>query len=191
MTDAPTNQTPNCLVRAVSRALAAVPSLEAVTLAPAQKKISIATLGQTDDAKLAAQLNAAVERAQNDFPCGLLAGKENCASCAAPLADAAQQKISITRVADTTTIARVTCPTAPRFWRWRDLPLPRLVPRLVEMPDDHDQGHHHHHEGEWKFQIAAALVCGAFGLLGGFVLTGQLALAAFALAYLAGAWFTA
>ena len=193
MSDAPANQNPNCLVRAVSRAFAAVPTLEAVTLAPAQKKISVATLGQTDDAKLAAQLNAAVERAQADFPCGLLAGKEDCASCAAPLAPDAHQKISITRQAEATTIARVTCPTAPKFWRWRDLPLPRLVPRLVEMPDDgHGHGHeHNHHADEWKWQISAALVCGALGLLGSFVLHGQLALAAFALAYLAGAWFTA
>ena len=37
--------------------------------------------------------------------------------------------------ARSTTIARVTCPTAPKFWRWRDLPFPRIEPRTMEIPD--------------------------------------------------------
>ena len=56
----------------------------------------------------------------------------------------------------------MTCPTAPTFWRWRDIPLPRVVPRDVEFLE---------HAGEvyeWKLQLAAAILCGLFGIAGSF-----------------------
>src|ERR1019366_5559334 len=86
-----------------------------------------------------------------------------------------------------TTIARVTCPTAPKFWRWRDLPFPHIEPRTIEIPDDE----HDHPADEWKWQLAAAIVCGVFGLLGAFVLPGQFRIAAFVVAYIAGGFFPA
>ena len=175
------SENPRCLARSVAIAFATEPTLEAVTINAAREKISVATIGRADETKLAAQITATVEQSQADFPCGLLAGKEDCTRCAAPLAANERAKISVTRTGDATTIARVTCPTAPKFWRWRDLPWPRLVPREIEIGD---------HGDEWKAQLAAAGTCGVLGLLGGFVLTGHFSTAAFALAYLAGAWFT-
>jgi hypothetical protein len=50
---------------------------------------------------------------------------------------------------EATTIARVTCPTAPKFWRWRDIPFPKIAPREMEFHDDD------HHADEWKWQIVA------------------------------------
>ncbi len=177
------SENPLCLARSVAHAFADEPTLEAVTINAAREKISVATIGRADEIKLAAQITATVNQAQADFPCGLLAGKEDCAVCAAPLAASEREKISVTRTDDATTIARITCPTAPKFWRWRDLPWPRLVAREIEI-------HDHDHGDEWKAQLAAAAACGVFGLLGGFALTGNFSVAAFVLAYLAGSWFT-
>jgi Cd2+/Zn2+-exporting ATPase len=103
------------------------------------------------------------------------------------LSAAEQKRITIQRDGDVTTIARVTCPTAPKFWRWRDIPFPKVVPRQIELPEDD------HGIDEWKPQLAAAILCGVFGLsgylLGKFDLP-TLSVASFIAAYITGAWFT-
>jgi Cd2+/Zn2+-exporting ATPase len=103
------------------------------------------------------------------------------------LSAAEQKRITIQRDGDVTTIARVTCPTAPKFWRWRDIPFPKVVPRQIELPEDE------HGIDEWKPQLAAAILCGVFGLsgylLGKFDLP-ALSVASFIAAYITGAWFT-
>lgn len=180
-----TAESPACLVRSISSAFTAEQTLEAVTIQKSMEKVSVATIGRTDETKLAGQVTATIQKAQTEFPCRLLEGIEDCSTCSAPLSATERQTVSVQCAGEATTISRVTCPTAPRFWRWRDLPWPRIVPRVVEIPD-----HEHDHTDEWKWQLAAAILCGALGLLGGFVLTGHLSTAAFAFAYLAGAWFT-
>src|SRR6266446_3719407 len=95
-----------------------------------------------------------------------------------------RQKITIQHDAGSTTIARITCPTAPKFWRWRDIPLPRVVQRDVEFLEHADE------INEWKAQLVAAILCGVFGL-GAYIFRAQpLSMAGFVLAYLAGSWFT-
>ncbi len=64
--------------------------------------------------------------------------------------------------------------------------LPRMTTREVET-HDHDHGH----EGEWKVQLIASGFCLLFTLLGWFAPHPGIALTAFLLAYLSGAWFTA
>src|SRR3989475_386458 len=93
-------------------------------------------------------------------------------------------RLTIRQEGDTTTIARVTCVTAPTFWRWHDLPWPRLVPREVVLPDEAD------HEHEWKEQLLAACLCGVLGLSAYFLGQGWSSLALYLLADLAGSWFT-
>ncbi len=96
-----------------------------------------------------------------------------------------EHKVTVHHENEATTIARVTCPTAPSLWRWRDIPLPRVVPRKVELPEDE------HGLNEWKYQLAAAIVCGVSALLARFVLENQaFSLGAYLLAYGAGSWFT-
>ena len=181
---------PACLARSVAAALAADPALEAVTINRAADRISVATLGRTDEAALAARITQTVESAQAAFPCGLLEGREDCQACAAPLSAAEHQALTIKRDAASTTIARVTCPTAPRFWRWRDIPFPRFIQRDVELHDADA------HLGEWKWQLLCALLCAAFGLAAHFTPTvgghpAPLGYFFYALAYLAGGWFAA
>jgi len=176
-----------CLARSVVKTLADEPALEAVTIDRGRHTISVATLGRTDVGRLTDRISRQFEAVQNasDQACGLLSGTGDCWKCETPLSAEEQGKILIHHEGDSTTIARVTCPTAPKFWRWRDIPLPKVVPREVEVPEDDA------HINEWKPQLAAAVLCGALGLAGAFLLKGPWSLAAFVGSYLAGGFYQA
>jgi Cd2+/Zn2+-exporting ATPase len=177
-----------CLARSVVDTLAEEPALEAVTIDTAQQKISVATLGRADVEKLTAKISAKISSAQNSAAsktCSLLDGKSDCTTCHQPLSETEQKQITIRRDGNATTIARVTCPTAPKFWRWRDIPFPKIAPREMEIPDDD------HHIDEWKGQLVLAIACGVFGLLAAFVVPAEFKVFAYGAAYLAGAFFAA
>lgn len=181
-------ETEGCVARSVADTLAEEPSLEAVTIDPSHRKISVATLGRTDVDKLAARLTSKLNSAQTaadpHHACTLLSGKPDCAVCNSPLSESERKRIIIQQDGDATTIARVTCPTAPKFWRWREIPFPKIVPREVELDEDG------HHANEWKWQLAAAALCGIFGLAG-FFSPAPAKLWLFIAAYLAGGFFPA
>ena len=196
MAKSPANETArqpseHCLARSMLNTLAEEPTLEAVTIDRAHQKVSVATLGRTDVEKLTARITRELESAQADAGkghCCLLGGKTNCDACEIPLSETERKKITIRTEGDATTIARVTCPTAPKFWRWRDLPFPKIVQRDVEFMEHADE---HDHADEWKWQLALAIACGVCGLLAAFVVPSAWRLPVFALSYLAGAWFPA
>jgi Zn2+/Cd2+-exporting ATPase len=177
-----------CLARSVVDALSVEPSLEAVTINRGQQTISLATLGKTDEPRLAQTVSGRIQRAYEEGlgeHCQLLSGLGECRTCRAPLSDQERERITIRHEGETTTIARVTCPTAPKFWRWRDVPWPKVVQRDVEFLEHADQ------IDEWKPQLAAALLCGALGLLGHLFRDRPWSILGYLLAYLAGGWFTA
>src|SRR5271154_791256 len=181
----PLREADSCLARSVVDTLAEEPSLEAVTIDRAHRKISLATLGKTDVEKLTQRITTkfqAVQSADANRACSLLAGEKDCAVCALPLSEAERKKITIHNEGDATTIARVTCPTAPKFWRWRDMPFPKVVPREIEIHDDDA------HINEWKPQLAAAILCGIFGL-SGFFSPAPFKMVFFVTAYLAGSFY--
>ena len=148
---------PACLARSVAAMLAREPALEAITVHRTDPAIAIATLGNKEVEGLADRVTAAVAAGRQTsarHQCQLLAPTGNCSGCDIPLTPAEQQAVTIQRVEDRSTIARVTCPTAPRFWLWRNLPLPKIIPREVEIPEaDADLD-------EWKPQMIAAGICG-------------------------------
>ena len=177
----------HCLVQSVAAALAAEPALEAVTINPARHEISIATIGKASDPQLAERITATVRELREDpagAHCGLLTGGSDCFTCDRPLPPGMLNAITINRQNDATTIARVTCPTAPRFWRWRSIPWPKLVPREVEVPEDEE------HLDEWKPQLLAAGLCAGFGIAAALT-RGPVSSGLFLASYLAGAWFPA
>jgi Cd2+/Zn2+-exporting ATPase len=181
-----------CLARSVMDTLAEEPALEAVTIDRAQQKISVATLGRTDVARLTERITTKFQEAQaadSGHVCSLLSGRGDCLSCHLPLSEAEQNKITIRDDGPTTTIARMTCPTAPKFWRWRDIPFPKVVQRDVEFLESAE--HIDEHIDEWKMQLAAALLCGVLGLAARFLLTGHGSVAAYVFAYLAGGFYPA
>ncbi len=177
-----------CLARSVADAFAEDPTLEAVTVDRARHTISVATLGQTDVPRLTERIRATIRQAQasDDEPCcTLLEGETTCQTCGQPLSDFERRKISIRREAEATTIARVTCPTAPKFWRWRAIPWPKVVQRDVEFLEHAEEG------VAWKAEFVAAALCGVLGLGAWFFHDHPLSVAGYVLAYLAGGWFTA
>src|SRR5438874_8431851 len=176
-----------CLTRTVADAMKAEPTLEAVKINRAQRSISVATLGRPKTPDLEGYLTAQIrqiEQAGAGQRCALLDGAADCLTCPAPQPPAERGRLSIRQEGDTTTIARVTCVTAPKFWRWREIPWPRLVPREVLLPEDAE------HEHEWKLQLLAATLCGLFGLTAYFVEESPVGKALYVLAYVAGSWFT-
>src|SRR5215471_2796006 len=151
----------SCLTRSVLKVLAEDPGLEAVTIDRDKQTISVATLGQADVPKLTERITATLQhaaQADTEHQCSLLANAGDCLTCVRPLSETERQRVTIRHDASTTTIARVTCPTAPTFWRWRDIPWPKVVQRDVEFLEHADE------IDEWKAQLAAAILCGMFGL---------------------------
>jgi Zn2+/Cd2+-exporting ATPase len=180
-----------CLVHTVAEVMKCEPALEAVKFDRARRAISVATLGRTDEGELERRLTSQIEQSQQpgaEAACCLVEGNGDCTACDLPPDQAVGRRINVHHEPDVTTITRVTCPTAPRFWRWRNLPWPKVVPRTVELPEEAD------HDKEWKQQMVAAVLCGLFALagwqVGRFHGEGLAAASLFVVAYLAGAWFT-
>ena len=179
---------PHCLVQTVAEAFTEEPALEAVKFNRAQHSISVATLGRTDSAeieKVITERIGQIEQDETGARCKLLDGAPDCSTCSIATPADVGRSLTVQHDADATTIARVTCPTAPKFWRWRDLPWPKIVPRAVTLPDEDDE-----HEHEWKLQLVAAILCGAFGLFAWLSGEARFALPLYILAYVSGAWFT-
>lgn len=185
---------PSCLARSVVDVLNEEPSLEAVTINRAERKISLATLGKTHKPRLTETVTGRIQDVYQKGGaehCLLLEGKGSCDVCGTPLSDTERKAITIQHQGNVTTIARVTCPTAPKFWRWQDLPWPKVVPRDVEFLEEPE--HIDEHINEWKPQLVLAILCGVFGLTGYFLHRANLpaySLASFILAYISGGWFT-
>src|SRR5688572_28301787 len=110
------NQPSNaCFARVVADALAEEPTLEAVTIDRTHQKISVATLGRSDAEKLSARITTQFEQVSGGSSCLLLSGSGDCLNCETPLTQQERKNITIQHTSRATTIARVTCPTAPRF----------------------------------------------------------------------------
>ncbi|HKI68148.1 MAG TPA: cation-transporting P-type ATPase, partial [Verrucomicrobiae bacterium] len=188
MSAAPTSETKqkpetaNCLTRSVVDVLSKEPALEAVTFNRTRHVISVATLGPADVPRLTQQLTERLQQAQatgtDTTRCRLLEGESDCSTCDMPLSPAEWQKVTVRSDGDATTIARVTCPTAPKFWRWREIPFPKVVQRDVEFLE------HAEEVDEWKPQLAAALLCAVFGLTGYFLREQPYGIVAYLAAYL-------
>ncbi len=178
-----------CLARSVVDALANETGLEAVTLDPSHEKISVATLGRMPHAgveSLTQRVTEKIHGAYDNRACGLLEGSANCDVCETPLSANERRNVVIRRQGGNTTISRATCPTAPAFWRWRDMPLPRVVPRDVDFLESAE--HVEEHIDEWKAQMAAAILCGIFALAGALALH-PYKIALYAAAYVAGSFY--
>jgi len=177
-----------CVARSVVDVFDREPALEAVTFDRSRKVISVATLGRVDEAHLTARLSRQLEKgceADAAAGCDLLAGVGDCWSCGRPLLETDRRRVTIRHDGDCVTISRITCPTAPRFWRWRDIPWPRVVQRDVEFLE------HAHEEDEWKPQLALAGLCGVLALAARLLEAGPWTLPLYLLAYAAGSWFAA
>lgn len=178
----------NCLARAVADVMIEEPNLEAVTIPGDSDEVQIATLGNRPITDLEGRVKRAISnglQSGQSSGCRLLDGMNNCQSCPQPLDAERRARLTITRSVDGATFSRLTCPTAPTFWKWHRLRLPKFVQRELEIPTGPAE------LDEWKAQLAAAAICGVLGIVAHFWPAGSTRLAIYCLAYLAGAWFAA
>lgn len=170
-----------CVIREVSKILGEEPQLEAVALSAPEKKLSIATLGEDRDERLAGRVSQAV--GEGIGHCGELAADGRCVACGGkPSGQVEGPRVVVKSVLGNTLIEKQTCPTAISFWKWVSLKWPQYAPR-EHKPFDGD-------DAEWKTMARLAAGCLAFGLLGfaaDFFLP-QAALVFYAAAYLCGGW---
>jgi Cd2+/Zn2+-exporting ATPase len=177
-------ETDECLVKAAVLELAKHPSVEAISIKAGEETLSIATLGPSNDLDGAEIKQALSQVRGDDKGCGLLESDGACERCEHVLEPVRQRGFTVTQGHGAVTVARVRCPTAPAFWRWRDFPLPRIVPREISLPEDESA------LSAWRAQALAAALCGAFGIAG-YLAAPHWEIALYLVAYLAGAWFAA
>ncbi|MFH1497148.1 MAG: cation-translocating P-type ATPase [Verrucomicrobiota bacterium] len=146
------------------------PDIEAVRLDPAARKVSIATLGTVDLAKLEKRLAETLAAIEDEV------GE----SAKAPPGYTLRKDGAVTEFGEET------CETAPKLWQWNEF----AWPGAREHADEHD---HEHGEGEWKTLAVLAGICGGFGVAG-FAVSRLgvgpewLPKALYAVALIAGAW---
>jgi Cd2+/Zn2+-exporting ATPase len=176
-----------CLVRAAATELAKNPSVEAISIKAVEGKISVATIGRVSDTGVAERIQESLAKvgARSAQQCRLLQAEAGCAQCEHPIEPIRQLGFTVTDSGGAVTVARVRCPTAPKFWRWRDFPLPRIAPRQINIPEEESD------LNEWKAQAAAAGLCALFGLAGWFTPRAPWSVPLFVAAYIAGGWFAA
>ena len=115
--------------------------VEAVRFNDSKRSLSMATLQEVDEALLAEKLRAAIrlaEKRQKERP--------------APFqVERSPSGIILKSEGDSAELAKPTCPTAPRFWRWREF----------AWPEDERRGWF---AEEWKLLATLSGVCAATGL---------------------------
>src|SRR5438309_566094 len=117
------------------------PGVEAVRIDAATRKVTVATLGQVDLVQLEVRLAETLAAVESQL------GK----SSAAPAGYSLRQEGSLTELSE------LSCATAPKFWKWREVDWPE------ESTSEASE------ESEWRELSALAAACGVFGLSAFFV----------------------
>lgn len=133
------NTPDNTWIAAIESFLLDEPSVEAIRLNPGSKKVEMATLGRVDgellQAKLAEVLRSIDAKWLKEVP-------------------AHTAMFDVRQTGGVMQIGKPSCPTAPKFWKWREFEWPE--------PDEIEQAR----ENEWRMLALQAAVCGAGLVLG-------------------------
>ena len=119
--------------------------VEAIRLHPEQRTVQVATLGEVDAPLLQARLNEVLRA----LDAKLLASKPSGHPDLGP--------VTLSREADGVSLQMPSCPTAPRFWKWREFEWPE--PEEIEARS----------REEWRAMAVQAAICGV-ALLTGYLL---------------------
>ncbi len=122
------------------------PGLEAVKLDREARTVSVATLGEIDEAQLRVHLREVLAEVDAD---------------GAPSIDQTVNLPGGVRVehrGTSTELRSPTCDTSPRFWKWREFAWPEPSTEA----EDGDQ--HDHEEHDWRFLAGLAATCGVLGI---------------------------
>jgi Zn2+/Cd2+-exporting ATPase len=177
-----------CPIRVAAAELAQAASLEAVSIDRVAGRVSVATFGRAAAPAVGERIALSIGNARSiegEEGCQLLQSDSSCGGCpVSPLANG-QEGFVVKQEGCSTTVARFTCPTAPRFWRWRDFPLPMVAPRRIQIPEEEAE------LNEWRFRAVAAAVCAGFGLAAFCLSDVSWSIGLYSVAYLAGGCFAA
>lgn len=178
----------NCVLRQVAEAMERVPVLEAVRFSRAAGTISFATLGREVGQQWQEPLAEELSRTSagtDPGACGLVVQGQACANCSLDAGHRLRAGLRVSAQDGEVTVARERCPTAPSFWRWRPIPWPVLTSRRVVLPEETQGGE------DWRWPLAAAVVCGLLTLTAAVVDEPVLRQILFVAAYVSGGWFAA
>jgi len=114
--------------------LASQTAVEAIRLKAGDRRVEVATLGPVDMVALQEQLN------------GVLRSLDESLLISAPLGHA--EGLQLTRKEGEVVMQKPTCPTAPRFWKWREFEWPEA--EEIERQSDE----------EWRALALQAAICG-------------------------------
>lgn len=136
-------------VMALAAFLREEPGVEAVRVELERGAISVATLGQVDEAEWRARLAEALA----GMDAQLREGRVQSATLAGGM--------RVRSEAGTVTLEKPSCATAPRLWRWSTAEWPGLG-----RPPEEEEHAPDHAEHEWRELAWQAGICGLFGILG-------------------------
>lgn len=131
-------------MEAISGFLMEEPAVEAIRLDPASKRVEMATLGRVDGELLQAKLAEVLRSVDAKWLKKLEAIPEH------------THLFEVERKDGAISLEKPSCPTAPKFWKWREFEWPEAD----EMEQESDD--------EWRMLAAQAAVCG-FALVAGYL----------------------
>jgi Cd2+/Zn2+-exporting ATPase len=122
-------------IDALSDFLASQNGVEAIRLNTTDRSVQVATLGQVDLAALQTQVSELLRSLDERL-------------LAAPTKTDDLEGLQLTRREGEVLLQKPTCPTAPRFWKWRDFEWPEA--EAIEKQSDE----------EWRVMAVQATICG-------------------------------
>ncbi len=122
-------------IDALSDFLASQSGVEAIRLNTTDRSVQVATLGQVDLAALQTQVSELLKSLDERL-------------LAAPTKTDDLEGLQLTRREGEVLLQKPTCPTAPRFWKWRDFEWPEA--EEIEKQSDE----------EWRVMAVQATICG-------------------------------
>lgn len=123
--------------------------VEAIRLNPDEKRVTMATLGQVDETALQVRLAAVLRELDETW----VHGRPDLKSTT----NAHPKLVQLRNEGDDVWMEKPSCPTAPRFWKWREFDWPE--PEELEAQS----------QAEWQALAVQATLCGV-ALVTGFVL---------------------
>lgn len=185
-----------CLIEEVAQVMISNPDLKAVTLDAEKKRVSYALQvgGRVYNTAEQDETLHELQQLMNEYASDALPacvdgeGHPQCNVCKHTHSLKLPPGIRLLPMPGAILIQKESCATAPRFWKWGQIPWIKFQVRSVEM-DEHEHDHEH-----WREAMVLALICLA-ATIAGFVLNanglGTWALVAFIAAYISGAWHPA
>ncbi len=126
-------------IDALSDFLAGQSGVEAIRLNTADRSVQVATLGQVDVEALQVQVNELLRSLDEKL--------------LATTPEAPAEGLQLTRREGEVLLQKPTCPTAPRFWKWRDFEWPEA--EKIEQQSGE----------EWRVMAVQATICGLAQIL--------------------------